>query len=94
MMGGNSGSREPNPQAVSALSGFDPGRESAFAQALRISTEAGLVEDVTEVCQRAKYICRVHPRYFGRGIASELADAVDRLAVKVAELRELEDAGR
>lgn len=25
-MGGNSGSREPNPQAVSALTGFDPGR--------------------------------------------------------------------
>jgi hypothetical protein len=24
---GNSGSREPNPQAVSALTGFDPGRE-------------------------------------------------------------------
>ena len=26
-LGGFSGSREPNPQAVSALSGFDPGRK-------------------------------------------------------------------
>lgn len=26
--GGSSGSREPNPQAVSALTGFDPGRKN------------------------------------------------------------------
>ena len=33
-MGANSGSREPNPQAVSALPGFDPGRVEAFANAM------------------------------------------------------------
>ena len=32
-LGANSGSREPNPQAVSALAGFDPGRIQRLAKA-------------------------------------------------------------
>lgn len=58
------------------------------------SAIAAIIEDVSAVVERAPYICRCPARLFGAGLASELADAVDRLAVKVAELREFEDASR
>jgi hypothetical protein len=65
-----------------------------FRVCLETSLEEAIVDDVSEVIARTRYIMRYPARLFGKGIASELADAVDRLAVKVAELKELEDAGR
>jgi hypothetical protein len=47
-----------------------------------------LIDDVTNICQRVPFL-EVAPRsLFTAGLVSELADASDRLAAKVADLQE------
>lgn len=47
-----------------------------------------IVDDVTQIAQRIPYLEVAPPRFFSVGLVSELADASDRLAVKVAKLQE------
>lgn len=87
-------SREPSPSCTGlGPTGVDRG-QSATRPALQTSVEAAIIDDVSEVIARTRYIMRYPARLFGKGLASELDDAVDRLAVKVAELREEYGAGR
>lgn len=53
-----------------------------------------LVDDVTQICQRVQYVELAPKRYWTPGLISELADAADRLAVKVAKLQEAQGADR
>ena len=93
-MGGNSGSHASHGASkLSPPIGFDPGRSEARV-ALEAATEAAIVDDVSEVIARTRYIIRYPAKLFGKGLASELDDAVDRLVVKVAELREAYGADR
>lgn len=62
--------------------------------AFEMSIEQAIADDVSAVVERTRYITRYPARLFGKSLASELADAVDKLALKVADLKELEDAGR
>jgi hypothetical protein len=82
-----------SPVSRSRPIGFNPG-ESPTRVALEASLEGAIIDDVSEVIARTRYIMRYPARLFGKGLASELMDAVDRLNLKVAELRELEDADR
>jgi hypothetical protein len=59
-----------------------------------ISCREALIEDVSHIVRCAPFIARYPARLFSPGLASELAEAVDILNCKVAELREAEDAGR
>jgi hypothetical protein len=56
------------------------------------SAQAQLVEDVSHDRPLAPFIMRCSVRMFSTGLASELADAVDLLACKVADLKEAEGA--
>lgn len=47
-----------------------------------------LVDDVTQICQRVRYVECAPARLWESGLVTELADAVDRLAVKVGQLQE------
>jgi len=53
-----------------------------------------LIDDVTQVVQRVPFIEVAPATLFDPGLVSELADAVDRLAVKVAKLQEAQGADR
>jgi hypothetical protein len=61
---------------------------------LEQSAQAQIIEDVSEVVRVAPFIARCPVRCFSPGLASELANAVDLLACKVADLREAEGADR
>lgn len=58
------------------------------------STQAQIIEDVSQIVRCAPFIARCPVRCFTPGLASELAEAVDILACKVADLREAEGADR
>jgi hypothetical protein len=58
------------------------------------SAQAQIIEDVSDIVRVAPFLCRYPLRMFTPGLASELADAVDMLACKVADLREAEGADR
>lgn len=58
------------------------------------SAKAQVVEDVSAVVRVAPFLARCANRHFTPGLASELADAVDLLACKVADLKEAEGANR
>jgi hypothetical protein len=58
------------------------------------SARAQIVEDVAHVVRVAPFVARCPARMFTPGLASELAEAVDILACKVADLREAEGADR
>lgn len=64
---------------------------SSTLEMLEVSVRDQVVDDCTHVIQRTPFICRYPRRLFDPGLVSELADAVDRLNVKLAELQ---DAGR
>lgn len=64
--------------------------ETAFA----IAKQEMLIDDVTQIVQRVPFIEVAPAKLFGPGLLSELADAVDRLAVKVAKLQEAQGADR
>lgn len=55
---------------------------------------AQIVEDVSQIVRVAPFVARCPSRCFTPGLASELAEAVDILACKVADLKEAEDASR
>lgn len=59
-----------------------------------ISCREALIEDVSHIVRCAPFIARYPARMFSSGLSSELANAVDILNCKVAELKEAEDAGR
>ena len=67
---------------------------SLHEKLLRASVEECLIDDVTQVCQRVPFIERYPDRLWDIGLVSELADAADRLAVKVAKLQEAQGADR
>ena len=52
------------------------------------SAEEMLADDVAQIVQRLPYLEVAPARMFGPGMLSELADASDRLAAKVAKLTE------
>jgi hypothetical protein len=52
-----------------------------------LSCTESLIDDVTQVIQRTPFICRYPSKLWTVGLASEFADAVDRLNLKVAELQ-------
>jgi hypothetical protein len=54
---------------------------------LELSCTESLIDDVTQVIQRTPFICRYPSKLWTAGLASEFADAVDRLNLKVAELQ-------
>lgn len=58
------------------------------------SAQSQIVEDVSHIVRCAPFIARCPNRHFGPGLASELAEAVDLLACKVADLKEAEGADR
>jgi hypothetical protein len=58
------------------------------------SAQAQIVEDVSHVVRVAPFLARYPTRLFTAGLASELAEAVDILACKVADLQEAEGADR
>lgn len=51
------------------------------------SISESLIDDVTQVIQRAPFICRYPKRLWTVGLVSEFADALDRLSCKLAELQ-------
>jgi len=61
---------------------------------LHQSVQGQLTEDVSNIVRCAPWIARCPVSAFTPGLSSELAEAVDLLACKVADLREAEDAGR
>lgn len=61
---------------------------------LEQSAQAQIIEDVAQVVRVAPFIARYPNRLFSIGLASELANAVDILACKVADLKEAEGASR
>jgi hypothetical protein len=67
---------------------------TATTIALDISVREQIVEDVSHIVRCAPFIARCHSRYFSPGLASELANAVDILNCKVADLKEAEGADR
>lgn len=58
------------------------------------SAREGVVEDVTAISRAVRYLEVAPPRLFDTSLLSELADASDRLAVKVADLQERQGASR
>lgn len=67
---------------------------SQHAEAYRAAQEAMLVDDVSAVIERVRFLEVAPYRLFNASLISELADASDRLAAKVAKLQEQESAGR
>jgi hypothetical protein len=61
---------------------------------LEQSACAQIVEDVSQIVRAAPFVARTPLRFFTPGLASELAEAVDILACKVADLKEAEGANR
>ncbi len=53
-----------------------------------------LIDDVTQIIQRTPFVEVAPARLFDAGLTSELADASDRLAAKVAQLQEAQGASR
>lgn len=53
-----------------------------------MTIEEMLADDVAQIAQRVPYLEVAPKRYFTPGLVSELADASDRLAAKVASLQE------
>ena len=53
--------------------------------------EEMLADDVAQIVQRLPYLEVAPTRLFTPGLVSELADASDRLAAKVAKLTEAEE---
>ena len=53
-----------------------------------------LVDDVTQIVQRVRYVELAPTRMWEPGLVSELADAADRLSAKVAKLNEAQGADR
>lgn len=62
--------------------------------AFEASVREQIVDDVTQIIQRVPYIERYQARLFEPGLLSELAEASDRLAAKVADLQEAQGATR
>jgi len=62
--------------------------------ALAIGKREMLIDDVTQIAQRVPFIEVAPARLFDPGLLSELADASDRLAAKVAKLQEAQGADR
>lgn len=58
------------------------------------SVRGQLVEDVSHIVRCAPFIARLGNHHFTSGLATELADAVDLLNCKVADLKEAEGASR
>ena len=67
-----------------------PPHETAILRA----KEGMLIDDVTQIVQRVPFIEVAPARLFTPGLVAELADAVDRLAVKVGKLQEALGADR
>jgi hypothetical protein len=67
---------------------------SPHETALALSMKEQLVDDVTQIVQRVRYVECAPTRLWEAGLVSELADAVDRLADKVAKLQEAQGADR
>lgn len=61
---------------------------------LEQSAKGQVIEDVSHVVRVAPFLARFPNRFFTPGLASELAEAVDILACKVADLKEAEGADR
>jgi hypothetical protein len=86
-------------QARSGLgpSGFDHGygrQPQTVRQMFEASAYEGIVEDVTAIARGVRYIEVAPARLFDASLLSELADASDRLAAKVADLQERKGANR
>lgn len=58
------------------------------------SAQSQIIEDVSNIVRCAPFVVRCPPRFFTPGLASELAEAVDILSCKVADLKEAEGANR
>jgi len=71
-----------------------PGVVSLHAKLLEASVREQLVDDVTQIIQRVPFIERYPTRLFDPGLISELAEASDKLAAKVADLQEAQGADR
>lgn len=68
--------------------------ESPTRLMLDASVTGQLTEDISHIVRAAPFILRCQNRHFTPGLASELANAVDLLNCKVADLREAEGASR
>ncbi len=73
---------------------FGQARSGLVGFAASITAKEMLVDDVTSICQRIPFIEVAPPRMFDVSLLSELADASDRLAARVADLQERQGAGR
>jgi hypothetical protein len=71
-----------------------PGVVSLSAKLLEASVKETLIDDVTQIVQRVPFIERYPARLFEAGLVSELAEASDRLAAKVAAIQEAQGADR
>lgn len=63
-------------------------------QMFEASASEMLVDDVTAICQRVPFVEVAPAKLFDAGLLSEIADASDRLAAKVADLQERQGASR
>lgn len=70
----------------------DPGHVTRVL--LEQSTSAQIVDDIANIVRCAPFVARCPNRMFTAGLASELAEAVNILACKVADLKEAEGADR
>lgn len=67
---------------------------SMHAKLLEASVKEAVVDDATQIIQRVPFIERYPARLWEPGLVSELAEASDRLAAKVAALQEAQGADR
>lgn len=74
----------------------NPELRRPFMQPSGLETERreAVIDDVTQIVQRVPFLEVAPARLFDPGLISELADASDRLAVKVAKLQEGQGASR
>jgi hypothetical protein len=61
---------------------------------LAASLREQLIDDVTQIIQRVRFVEVAPTRLWEPGLVSEFAEAVDKLAVKVAKLQEAQGADR
>lgn len=83
----------PGAAKASPPSGECPSRNPHLL-ALEISARDAVVEDVSHIVRIAPFLARYPVRLFTPGLVAELAEAVDILSCKVADLKEVEGAGR
>ena len=76
---GTGATHEPSPDGLGPTGGYPT---------IAFDAEAMLADDVAQIVQRLPYLEVAPARLFSPGLLSELRDASDRIALKVAKLTE------